>query len=89
VAMKKRVSKTEAKEKIESFFSKSSFKPEEVKKIKRLAMKYKIPLKEHRKKFCKKCLSKLKGKTRVTKQYKTIECSNCGHLNRHKLLVRE
>ena len=84
--MKTRISKTEVREQIDSFFKKSNFSPKEVKKIKRLAMKYKISLKEERKKFCKKCLNKLKGKTRISKIYKTTECDYCGYINRHKLL---
>jgi len=83
--MKTKLSKTEAKEKITSFFKKSNFTPEEVKKIKRLAMKFNIKLKEHRKKFCKKCLSKLKGKTRITKLYKIVECFTCGYRNKFKI----
>ena len=83
--MKKRLSKTEAKEKIDSFFKKSDFTTEEVKKIKRLAMKFNIKLKDYRKKFCKKCLSKLKGKTRIFKNYKTVECSMCSYKNRWRI----
>ena len=83
--MKTKISKTEAKEKITSFFSKKSFKPEELKKIKRLAMKHNIKLKDYRKRFCKSCLNPIKGKTRVTKHYKTTECKYCGYKNRFKL----
>ena len=83
--MKKKGNKTEAKEKIDSFFKKKSFTAEEVRKIKRLAMKFNIKLGEKRKKFCKKCLNKLKGKTRITKSYKTTECEVCGYGNRVKI----
>lgn len=83
--MKTKLSKTEAKDKINSFFKKSNFTAEEVKKIKRLAMKFNITLKEQRKKFCKSCLSKLRGKTRITKTYKTIECSSCNYKNKFKI----
>ena len=51
----KKLSKTEAKEKIENFFKKENLKSssqKDVKKIKRLAANKKIPLKEKRKLFC-------------------------------------
>ena len=80
--MKTKITKQEAKKKIEEFFERENFTAEEVKKIKRLAMKFNIKLGNKKKKFCRKCLSKLKGKTRVTKIYKTIECEKCGQLNR-------
>ena len=83
--MKTKLSKTEAKEKIDKFFRKSKFTPEEVKKIKRLAMKFNIKLTEQRKSFCKKCLSKLKGKLSITKTHKTVECASCGYKNKIKL----
>lgn len=83
--MKTSLSKTEAREKIETFFKKKDFTAEEMKKIKRLAMKFRIRLCPSRKLFCKKCLSKLKGKTRITKTHKMVECSSCGYKNRFKL----
>ena len=83
--MKKTISRQEAREKIEEFFKKKNFEAREVKKIKRLAMKHRISLKEKRKLFCKKCLSKLKGKTRINKTHKSIRCEKCGFLNRSKL----
>jgi RNase P subunit RPR2 len=83
--MKRKISKTEAKEKISSLFSKKSFSPEELKKIKRLAMKYRISLREHRKKFCKKCFTKLKGKIRVSKTHKTTICVSCGYKNKLRI----
>ena len=49
--MKTPLNKKQAIEKIDSFFKNSNFSPEELKKIKRLAMKYKIKLKEKRKLF--------------------------------------
>ena len=83
--MKPQISKTQAREKIETFFQKEDFTSEEARKIKRLAMKFNIKLGEKRKLFCKKCLSRLKGKTRITKNYKTIKCENCGYLNKFRL----
>tara|TARA_Y100000310_G_C20301321_1_gene631928 strand:- start:12 stop:266 length:255 start_codon:yes stop_codon:yes gene_type:complete len=83
--MKTKLSKSEAQEKINSFFKSKDFTPEQVRKIKRLAMKFNIKLKDKRKNFCKKCLHKLKGKTRINSPYKTIICDNCNHKNRFKL----
>ena len=83
--MKKRLTKTEAQEEINDFFARKEFSPEEVKKIKRLAMKFNIKLKKHRQNFCKKCLTKLRGKTRISKTQKTIECEKCHFLNRFKI----
>jgi RNase P subunit RPR2 len=83
--MKTALSKTEAKEKIFDFFKKRQFSSEEAKKIKRLAMKFNIKLGDYRKSFCKKCYSQLKGKTRITKMHKIIECMSCGAINRQKI----
>ena len=84
--MKSKLSKSQAEEKISQFFQKESFTKEEMKKIKRLAMKFKIKLGNYRRNFCKKCLSKLKGKTRVSKIHKTIICKDCGYKNRFRLV---
>ena len=83
--MKKRLTKTEAQAIIEDFFSKERYSLEDVKKIRRLAMKFNIKLGKHRKKFCKKCLSQLKGKTRISKKQKTVECEKCNFVNRFKI----
>lgn len=80
--MKKELNKTQAKESIERFFSKSDFTPEQLKKIKRLAMKFNIKLGDKRKLFCKKCLHPLAGKLSLTKTHKTIECKFCGFRNK-------
>ncbi len=82
--MKKELSKTQAQEKINNFF-KEDFTSDEMKKIKRLAMKYKIRLGNLRKNFCKKCLSKIKGEISINKGYKTIICSSCSYKNRYKI----
>ena len=64
--MKKTISKTKAKNKIEEFIKNLKDKSlKEIKKIKRLAMNYKIPLKEKRKSFCKYCLNPYSGKEKV------------------------
>jgi RNase P subunit RPR2 len=83
--MKRTMSQKDAENKINTFFEKKEFSRKEMRKIRRLAMKYKIPLKEKRKYFCKKCLSQLKGKIRVSKDYKTTECENCGYKNKNKI----
>lgn len=83
--MKKSMTKKETLEKIKIFFQKNKFSPEDIEKIKRLGMKYNIKLGVYRKLFCKKCLSKLKGKVKVNKSYKSVECANCGYKNRTKL----
>ncbi len=84
--MKTKLKKQEAKQEIEDFFKTMSNKTaKDVKKIKRLAMKYNIKLGDLRKKFCKKCYSPLKGKIRINKGFKTIECLECGYKNRWKM----
>ena len=85
--MKKKITKAEAKEEIEEFFKDIKAKaPKDVKKIKRLAASYKIPLKEKRKMFCKKCLSIYKSpKIRIKSGKKSVECENCLHIIRYKI----
>ncbi len=80
-----KISKSEAKEKINLFFRMESFTPEEVKKIKKLAMKFNIKLGNCRKMFCKGCYSMLKGRLRVDKGWKSVKCESCGFLNRHRI----
>ena len=82
--MKKEISKTQAKEKIEQFFQ-SPFTPEQLKKIKRLAMKFNIKLGDKRKLFCKKCLNQLAGKLSITKTHKTVECRACKYKNKMRI----
>ena len=81
-----KLSKNEAKEKIEGFFKDVEHKrPEEIRKIKRIAMHYNIKLGDKRKKFCKKCYSvNLKVKS-IKDKVKTAECGNCGGLMRWKI----
>ncbi len=85
--MKKNLSKSEAKKQIQEFFKDIKNKtPKEVKKIKRLAMRSNLALRELRKKFCKKCLAPYKNpKTRIKNKIKSITCENCGYVNRCKL----
>jgi len=83
--MKSKLSKTEAQEKINSFFEKSDFTPEQLKKIKRLAMKFNIKLGDKRKFFCKSCLHPLSGKITISGTHKTVECKFCGYKNRVRI----
>jgi len=84
----KNISKTETKEIINEFFKKIKNKtPKEIKKIKKLAMRRNIPLKEKRKLFCKKCLNPYSGKEkiRIKRKIKSIICENCKYKSRWKL----
>jgi len=83
--MKDKISKAAAKEKISEFFKKDSFSQDEMRKIKRLAMKYKIKLGVYRKEYCKKCLSELSGKTRIRDGFKSVKCEKCNYYNRWKI----
>ncbi|MEK6875373.1 MAG: hypothetical protein AABX30_01695 [Nanoarchaeota archaeon] len=86
--MKKEISKTEAKENIEKFFYDiKNKKPKEIKKMKRLGMRYNIQLKDKRKLFCKNCYSPFQGKEkiRIKKETKSITCESCGHVSRWKV----
>ncbi|MEK6800901.1 MAG: hypothetical protein AABY10_05810 [Nanoarchaeota archaeon] len=83
--MKEKINKKEVLGKIKGFFEKDNFKAEEVRKIKRLSMKFNLKLGENRKKFCKKCLSKLEGKVRIKNGFKNVECKNCNFVNRYKI----
>ena len=83
----KKSSKTEAQKEIKEFFENIHKKnPKEVKKIKKLAMSYNIPLGVLRKKFCKKCFSPYKNpKVRIKGDKKIIICKNCEYINRLKI----
>ncbi len=83
--MKNTISKTQAQQVIHDFFHLPSFTQDEVKKIKRLAMKHRIKLGIYRKLFCKHCLSQLKGRIKITKTHKTIICEKCRHKNKFTL----
>ncbi len=82
------ISKKGAEKKVEEFFSDIKNKsPKEIKKIKRLSSNKKIPLKEKRKLFCKKCLNPYSGKekVRIKKGIKSITCDNCNYTSRWKI----
>lgn len=84
----KKISKTEAKKEIEEFFQNIKSKnSKEIKKIKRLAMRHNLHLKEKKRLFCKKCLEPYSGKEniRIKNGKKVIECMNCGHKKRIKI----
>ena len=83
-----KISKKGAEEIINEFFKKIENKtPKEIKKIKRLAMAKKIPLKEKRKLFCKKCFNAFTGKEkiRVKNNLKKTYCENCHYINQWKI----
>jgi len=84
---KKEFSKTEAKEKINNFFINLKQKsPLEVKKVKKIAMRKKISLKEYKKLFCKKCLTPYHlPKIRIKNKMKVVECENCGKRTRWRV----
>jgi len=85
--MKKSNSKKEAQKEIEDFFNNIKNKSaREVKKIKKLAISYKIPLKEKRKLFCKKCFNSYKNpKIRIKNRIKSVSCENCGFVSRWRI----
>ncbi len=87
--MKKKLSKSEAKKEIWEFFSNIKNKSSKnIKKIKKLAMSYNIPLKELRKRFCKKCLTPYKNpKIRIKNKIKIITCENCNYISRWKIKI--
>ena len=83
----KKISRTEAREVIEKFFSGVKDKtPKEVRKIKSLAMSHNIKLGEKKKLFCKKCFAPYSGKekVRINKKVKSIECMNCSYVSRRR-----
>ena len=82
----KELTKKESQNIIEDYFKKDNLDPNSTKKIKKLAMTYRIRLGEYRKRFCKKCYSDLKlGKTRINKMYKQVSCLKCNAVNRWKI----
>jgi RNase P subunit RPR2 len=85
--MKTKLTRQKAIDKIDEFFKREEFHAEEIRKIKKLAMKFNIKLGVYRRNFCKKCLSKLKGNIKVSKTHKTIDCKNCGYKNKYTLEI--
>jgi RNase P subunit RPR2 len=85
--MKKDIPKTDVIREIENFFDNLKEKsPEEIKKIKKLAMSYSIKLGEKRKLFCKKCFFPFVDPSiRIKNNIITITCDHCQHKNRWKI----
>lgn len=85
--MKPKITKTQAKDEIEKFFNMLNLKDgEDVRKIKRLAMKFNIPLDKYKKDFCKKCLLPYKTpRIRINGGMKSVTCNNCNNTSRWKL----
>lgn len=84
--IKNKMTRGEAKEEIDSFFERDKFTSAEMKKIKRLAMKFNIKLGERRKKFCKKCFSDLKNAgVKTEKGHRITRCGSCGYISRWKI----
>ena len=86
--MKPKFSKSEAEEKIRDFFSHIKHKtPNEVGKIKKLAMSHKIKLGDKRKLFCKKCLNPYgrDSSMSIKSGFINIGCGACWFKNRWKL----
>lgn len=84
----KKPSKKEAEERIKEFFLNIKNKtPDEVKKMKKLSMRFGLKLGDLRKKFCKKCLYPYSGKEkiRIKNKMKSVECENCENTNRWKI----
>ena len=80
------LTRKEAQERINDFFKHIDEKSsDEIRKIKKLAMKFNIRLGNLRKKFCRKCYSsKLRFKG-IKNKVKTSECEECRNLMRWKV----
>ncbi len=85
--MKNKISKSEIKKQIQEFFLNIKSKSQkDIKKIKKLSMSFNIPLKELRKKFCKKCFTPYKNpKIRIKNKIKITTCGNCNYISRWKI----
>lgn len=89
--MAKGSSKKQALKEIDEFFKNIRWKsPEEIKKIKKLAMSFNLKLGERKRLFCKKCLVPYSGneKVRIKKGIKTIVCENCSYVARFRLKIK-
>lgn len=86
--MKKTMSKKDAQAQIEVFFSHIKNKtPQEIKKMKRLAMSHNISLKNKRKTFCKKCLHPyVETSIRIKNGKISVVCESCGYVARWKFV---
>lgn len=81
--------KRQAEERIRGFFENlGNKKPDDARKIKRLAMHHKIKLGALRKKFCRKCYSVFNAKnsqTRIKKGFKVVKCLKCSCISRWRI----
>jgi RNase P subunit RPR2 len=86
--MKSSLTKSQAEKEIKEFFEDMNSKtPKEIKKIKKLAMKYSIKLGKQRRLFCKKCFTpySANSKIRIKKGIRLIECPKCKLVSRYKI----
>jgi len=87
--MVKKLSKTEAEKQIDNFFVNIKTQtPKEIKKIKKLAMRNSVKLKDRRKLFCKKCFSvfnSANSEVRIKKGMKIVKCKECDNASRRKM----
>jgi len=85
--MSKKISKKEAEKQISEFFLNIKDKtPKEIKKIKKLGMKFNLPLGEKRRSFCKKCFNPyLNPKIRIKNNVKSMTCEKCGYTSRWRI----
>jgi len=84
----KKISKSGTEKQVSIFFDNIKNKlPEDIKKIKKLAMNQNVKLKENKKKFCKYCFSPYseQEKIRIKKGVKSITCKKCEKINRWKM----
>ncbi|MBI5148319.1 hypothetical protein HZA33_01415 [Candidatus Pacearchaeota archaeon] len=83
--MAKNKDKKLAEKQIYEFFKEIGEKrPEEIRKVKRLAMHYNIKLEKLNRRFCKKCYSTLNNsRKRINRGKITITCLKCGHIMRY------
>ena len=85
--MSKKISKVQAKEEINQFFSNLKSKtPKDVKKLRKLAMKHNIKLGDKKKLFCKKCLTPhVNLSISLKKGFVNIICGNCKYVSKWKI----
>ena len=84
--MSEKLSKQESEKKINEFFVNiKDKKPNEIKKIKKLAMRNNIKLKDKKKLFCKKCFSLKINTITIKKKIKRVKCENCKSVFRFRI----
>jgi len=85
--MVNKFSKKEVEKKINHFFESISKKtPKEIKKIKKLAMHYKIRLGNYKRLFCKKCyFPHVNSSIRIKNEFINIECRECNYKSRFRI----